>query len=207
MEPKFNDRSNDNLAYFLNKARENTEEAKRKAELEATTDSLTKVGNLRALDKTLSEGIRKLQSSEHKPGTDPDYFVFLLFDLNRLKFLNDTYGHPKGNEALNRAVQQFKQEVEARGGKIFRIGGDEFAVVQEGRGSLPQKPEEIARKIEDHINPGLFIETIDGRFDFSVSVGCATISKGEYKTIDELKKEADAMMYANKNARGTERGK
>jgi diguanylate cyclase (GGDEF)-like protein len=178
----------------------------KKAEAEANTDQLTKVGNLRALDKTLKEGEDKLLSPEHKSGVDPDYFIFILFDLNKLKFLNDKYGHEKGNEALNKAVAEFKKETERRGGRVFRIGGDEFVVVEEGRGELKSTPEEIARRLETHINPALSIDTIDGPFQFSVSAGCAILNQGKHKTIEELKKEADVMMYANKNASRSEVG-
>src|SRR3989344_3283615 len=111
MDHKFDDKfGNNNLPYLLAMALENSQKAEQKAQLDSKTDPLTGIGNLRALDRTLNEAMGKLQSKEHKPGVDPDYYVFLLFDLNRLKFLNDTYGHDKGNEALRRAVEQFQEE-------------------------------------------------------------------------------------------------
>src|SRR3989344_4398376 len=130
MDNKFGDRfSDNNLPHLLDKALKNSQQAERKAQLESRIDSLTEVGNLRALDEELIEAIERLNSEDHKRGSDPDYIVFLFFDLNKFKFFNDKYGHPTGNEALKIVAERLKSETAKRGGRGVRSGGDEVVIL------------------------------------------------------------------------------
>lgn len=97
------------------------EQARAEAERLALTDSLTELGNRRALEQGLERTLK--QAAE---GRDP--FTVLSFDLDGLKGVNDAHGHAQGDrflQAFALALTEAFDEV----GLAYRIGGDEFAIV------------------------------------------------------------------------------
>src|SRR5205814_1189645 len=88
---------------------------------EASTDALTGVANRGALDARLREFCNAARNSGETPG-------LLLLDVDRFKRLNDTCGHPSGDEALRQIGACLKQ---LAGDALFaaRYGGEEFAIV------------------------------------------------------------------------------
>ena len=87
----------------------------------AWTDELTGAGNRRAFDRLLAETIQ----SAHREWRS---FGLMLFDIDDFKRYNDTFGHETGDEVLKEIVELLRSCVR-RGDHIFRIGGDEFAVL------------------------------------------------------------------------------
>ena len=87
----------------------------------AWTDDLTGAGNRRAFDKLLIDTIRTCQR-------DWRFFGLMLFDIDDFKRYNDDFGHHTGDEVLKEIVELLRSSVR-RGDHIFRIGGDEFAVL------------------------------------------------------------------------------
>lgn len=87
----------------------------------AWTDDLTGAGNRRAFDKLLADTIRACQR-------DWRFFGLMLFDIDDFKRYNDDFGHHTGDEVLKEIVELLRSSVR-RGDHIFRIGGDEFAVL------------------------------------------------------------------------------
>jgi two-component system cell cycle response regulator len=87
---------------------------------EALTDSLTGLGNRRALlrdlDRVLAEG------DWQRPR------LLAIFDLNGFKHYNDSFGHPAGDSLLTRLGHKLAAEVEGHG-TAYRLGGDEFCVL------------------------------------------------------------------------------
>ena len=220
MNERFGDRAGENsLAYFLDKALKNSEQREGEARRLANTDSLTGLFNRLVLDEQLPEIIKRLSREGGERESDPDYVLFFLADVNRFKFLDDTYGHPKGDEALRAVARRFEEEARGREGKAIRFGGDEFAIIQEGKGNLTDdEVKSISSRIQAKINSGLSVPVPNGKFDITVSMGYAILRKGELKkdaknpkgNIEEaaiLIKEADDRMYAYKRANGVERGK
>jgi diguanylate cyclase (GGDEF)-like protein len=87
---------------------------------DATTDALTGLGNRRQLASDLARHVGKL---------DPDRPMTLtLFDLDGFKQYNDTFGHPAGDELLERLGGRLREAVKGRGA-AYRMGGDEFCVL------------------------------------------------------------------------------
>ncbi len=91
----------------------------------ATTDALTKAKNTTAfMDKT-----EKLAADAKE---NPDLrFAMLLCDCDKLKFINDTYGHIIGDKFICNTADKLAKTF--RNSPVYRIGGDEFVVVAEGK--------------------------------------------------------------------------
>ncbi len=87
----------------------------------AWTDELTGAGNRRAFDKLLADTILAAQREWRT-------FGLMLFDIDDFKQYNDRHGHDVGDEVLKEIVELLRASVR-RGDHIFRIGGDEFAVL------------------------------------------------------------------------------
>lgn len=87
----------------------------------AWTDELTGAGNRRAFDRVLADTI---QASRR----DWRFFGLMLFDIDDFKSYNDRFGHVTGDHVLCEIVELLRACIR-RGDHIFRIGGDEFAVL------------------------------------------------------------------------------
>src|SRR3989344_3200744 len=199
---RFNDRfGGDNLPHLLDKALENEKRKSKEAKVEAETDSLTGLPNRRALDNELSKMLTSLEVGRR--GSDPDYILYFVIDLNRFKFLNDTHGHAKGDEALQIVAKHLAQEALERDGKAFRSGGDEFVLVLHSKGTLKDSIDQISHRIQSKMS--FNIPTKGGTFNITVSVGGAMSTRDQFKNQNNLHIEADEKMYANKSANGVER--
>ena len=86
---------------------------------EATTDSLTGLGNRR---KLLADLDRRLAHERPEP------LLLMIFDLDGFKGYNDTFGHPAGDALLARLGGKLA-DVPGPGGAAYRLGGDEFCLV------------------------------------------------------------------------------
>lgn len=147
----------------------------------ATSDDLTGLANRRGFDAI---GVHTLAMCLRvdRPAT------LLLFDLDDFKSINDTRGHAAGDRALwhfaDRLLAAF------RGSDVVaRLGGDEFCVLLSGAAEL-----DVLRPIA-HLQE-LLKETDGDAVTFSV--GVATYDPDRHATIDDLVKEADDNMYADK---------
>lgn len=192
----------------LDKALQSSQAKEEESERLSLTDSLTGIPNLRALDKELSVMVKRLSSSglgnNERRESGPNYVLFFLIDVDEFDFINNTYGHSKGDDALKVVAVCLEEEAGERKSRAFRWGGDEFAIVQEGKKALTDAEiEAISLRIEKKINSRLFLPVDGKKFNFTVSVGCAVLRIGEKKTINELKEEADTKMYLAKKAKKT----
>lgn len=87
----------------------------------ARADALTGLGNRRAFDEALDHEIARSRRAESTVSV-------LLIDVDRLKVVNDQYGHVEGDRCLVAVAQTIAEAVRA-GDRAFRWGGDEFAVL------------------------------------------------------------------------------
>jgi GGDEF domain-containing protein len=85
-------------------------------ERQARTDWLTGLGNRRALERALREGLAQGE-------------VLMVMDLDGLKALNDREGHLAGDALLRRFGACLQALARSHGGRGFRLGGDEFALI------------------------------------------------------------------------------
>ena len=88
--------------------------------MEASIDELTGVLNRNAGKKRLEEVLQQIKGA--------DLFTVALYDINGLKWVNDTYGHLEGDRLLVFVAQTIQKELEGAD-FVFRLSGDEFIVV------------------------------------------------------------------------------
>src|SRR5262245_52024851 len=94
--------------------------ASRRATRDAHTDSLTLVGNNRAYELGLSTALEAA-------GESGAPVSLCLVDVDDFKHINDTYGHPLGDQVLVEVARLLETDRDCVG--TFRFGGDEFAIV------------------------------------------------------------------------------
>jgi|WetSurMetagenome_2_1015567.scaffolds.fasta_scaffold18540_3 diguanylate cyclase (GGDEF)-like protein/PAS domain S-box-containing protein len=129
---------------------------------------------------------------------DYDFAVY-FFDLDRFKFVNDSYGHEAGDELL-RAVAVRLQACLRPTDTVARLGGDEFAILADGLTS-EEGALEICRRVQQALAPPL---VTDGREVFcTASVGIA-LGADRYLKPEEILRDADTAMY---RAKGSGRGR
>ena len=119
-----------------------------------------------------------------------DEWVYISIDLNGLKRVNDTYGHVAGDELIRAAADCMKNSFNEYG-KIYRIGGDEFAVIiTEDINEF----ENMIHRFKSNITNwhGEFVDSM------TVSYGWVFSTEGNWGSIYEISKAADERMYESK---------
>ena len=116
---------------------------------------------------------------------NPEEITALIsIDMNGLKTLNDTEGHTAGDDALVTLALCFVRSLKARQ-FAYRIGGDEFVIVC--RKTSQAETMKLIKRIENAVD-----ET-----EYNCAIGYSFSEEGE-KSVDEMIRESDAMMYAVK---------
>lgn len=116
-----------------------------------------------------------------------DFSVFVI-DVNGLKYINDNFGHEVGNELIIKVTQMIAEVFGEE--NIYRIGGDEFAVIL---CDFPEKECERYEKAFDEI-----VENQKGKIWVSASIGYATYNKKMDSTYESVFNRADEDMYDKK---------
>ena len=125
----------------------------------------------------------------------------LMFDIDFFKHFNDTYGHEQGNIALRKCCQLIC-EVFAHS-PVFRIGGDEFAIVleKEDYRNIRSRVAEFDRRIEELSRD----RTIRNRDRVSAAIGYALYDPMKDGGVEDVFKRADRAMYNRKHDMKAER--
>lgn len=118
-------------------------------------------------------------------------FALLLLDLDDLKLVNDSYGHPSGDDLL-RAFGQALPGAIRRGDLAFRVGGDEFLLLLPGAGEA--EAGRVAARIEQRL------PQIAGLPAPAFSYGI-TVAPAGGKSPDELLRRVDSLLYEQKRQR------
>ncbi len=153
----------------------------------ANRDALTGIRNRNAYNVLEQELTKEIERGGAQ-------FGIVMADLNCLKFINDTYGHDKGNIAIN-ALCRMVCDVFAHS-PVFRVGGDEFVIV------LKRNDYDHADELIDKINTQMEDLARDDALDpwekVSAAVGFAKYDPKKDRDVDSVLKRADESMYKRK---------
>jgi len=156
-------------------------------EEQATTDGLTGLVNHRTFQERFSAMLGRAE--RHKFPVS-----IILTDIDHFKKVNDSYGHPTGDEVLRRVAAILK----ASARKIdicARYGGEEFAIVLESTDR--EGARQLAERIRNEVGAQTF-QSSKGPFKATMSLGVATYAEdGREKA--ELIAKADQCLYAAKH--------
>ncbi|MFZ1062729.1 MAG: EAL domain-containing protein [Acidimicrobiales bacterium] len=154
---------------------------------QANTDELTGLGNRRQLTQMLD-----IFFDEQQDERRTRKMAFLFVDLNDFKEVNDSFGHPAGDELLRQLGPRLAETVEGAGIAV-RTGGDEFAVVLMDADEITAT--EMARRIIDEITKPFVLHKITAHV--GASIGIALMPQ-DAKTANDLMWCADVAMYRAK---------
>lgn len=116
--------------------------------------------------------------------------VVMLADIDRMKTINDQYGHAQGDLALQTVAQILKTEL-PRGFMAARFGGDEFFIVGECHEAI--SIEEISKHVTDQLAKEVWRRQIT--FPLTVSIGGIRLEKGEPFQLMDCLQKVDEYMY------------
>ncbi|KXS49331.1 MAG: Uncharacterized protein A8274_231 [Halanaerobium sp. 4-GBenrich] len=150
-------------------------------------DEMTDLYNRRYFENELD----RLSNSRQLPIT-----IFVA-DIDRLKFINDNYGHNKGDQYIKAAADILKRSTRSED-IVARIGGDEFAIILTESGFEAAKIifDRIRANVIEYNNRNQLVESLEISIGFSIKVK-------DDENIDNIFQQADEMMYNNKGKNTT----
>lgn len=150
------------------------------ARKQANVDALTGVKNRHAYLQAEAEMDGRITEHSQQP------FAVVILDINDLKKVNDSAGHQAGDQCLRDACKTvcdtFKHS------PVFRIGGDEFAVIAQGRDYMCI--EELLEKMGDY--------NADAYRSGGILIACGMARFEEDESVAAVFNRADRSMYENK---------
>jgi diguanylate cyclase (GGDEF)-like protein len=150
----------------------------------AALDPLTGLYNRRSGEQRLAQEMSRSTRNGHP-------LTVLALDLDDLKHVNDTFGHPAGDDLIRSFAERLNSAV--RGSDLaFRLGGDEFLVL------LPECKPEGVRVVLSRLS-GLKVECRGQLVEISFSAGWTNFTPGE--SAEDLMRRADDALYADKRGR------
>lgn len=157
----------------------------------ARKDGLTGINNRIYFTQLFKETVAQIQAEE-------GCMSVALFDIDKFKSVNDTYGHLAGDEVIKRIASVTEACIEQYDGFICRYGGEEFVVV------LPGKKLEIAQPVIEELFEELCRQVVqynEYEIHMSVSVGLTAYPEVCADPEDLLKRADWCMYYAKEHGR------
>lgn len=169
---------------WRNKGLEMTE--KRLLSKLAFEDYLTGLGNRTFMEREM----------ERLDDQKKDHYALISLDLNRLKHVNDTYGHEEGDHYIADFAGCLSEFWKEKNGLIGRVGGDEFVVILEN--AEKSALEEMTVEFEEYIRKNNLRRKEAGKLEMSVSYGIAYYGDKKCYVSRTLYRLADERMYQMK---------
>ncbi|MBF0255276.1 MAG: diguanylate cyclase [Gammaproteobacteria bacterium] len=156
----------------------------------AERDPLTGLYNRRYFTEELGRAQQRV-----KRGGSP--IALLFIDLDNFKYVNDTLGHPAGDQVLLDVTGIFKERARA-GDLIARLGGDEFAILlyDVAESETLRVAEDFRKRIADYV-----LEADGYRIDIGCSIGQAFIDEARLDLLDPIKQADIACHLAKKGGK------
>lgn len=177
------------LSVYVSVAERNR--AERKLVHDAFHDSLTDLPNRNRF-------IQHIERAIYRSARSTDYIFSVLFiDMDRLKLINDSYGHEVGDQLLHSFAERLSGSVRP-GDIVARLGGDEFAVLADGLNDKADV-ELLAERIIHDLDKPFQVQrhTISASASIGIAKGAST-----YESAEELLRDADIAMYRAKESGG-----
>ena len=151
---------------------------------ESTHDRLTGLLNRKGFEVSIHKGF---EEAKKNGGT---YVTAVMTDLDKLKSINDFYGHGEGDVAIS-AIGRFIAECSGEDDISGRTGGDEFYTVMFGKDEAYARDfvEKLRRKTEG------FNDTMGKEYALGASCGIYSVKAEELENIEVLLRRADENMY------------
>lgn len=164
------------------------EQANRKlAELSAT-DALTGLKNRRYFDEAFTLECKR--STRHM-----EHLAVLLIDIDHFKVINDTHGHPVGDQVLAKVAAIMRDNVRRDTDTVARYGGEEFVIIlpsTDAGGALL-----VAEKILKSVRITPFIIG-NQTLHVTVSIGISTLALPDSQSAHHILQQADIALYQSK---------
>ena len=158
-------------------------------EFQATHDTLTGLCNRR-------EFLRLTKAELVRARRYPADTSLIMVDLDHFKKINDSYGHPVGDEVLKQTAKLLSKRVRAQD-LVARLGGEEFVIL------LRETPKNGALELAEALRTSLNKSPMtinDLELSISASFGISSLPKGHSGSVDELYSAADKALYLAKSA-------
>jgi diguanylate cyclase (GGDEF)-like protein len=121
-------------------------------------------------------------------------FIFCFGDIDKLKVINDTYGHKEGDEAILNTALLLKKTF-GNDDVIARMGGDEFTMIKANKSST-NDINVILESVNHNFNE--YNKTSNKPYELSISLGFSVYSPELNYSFDELLQQADSKLYIQK---------
>ncbi|RWM41064.1 EAL domain-containing protein [Mesorhizobium sp.] len=187
------------LAFLLRRLRRASsalQTSQDEAQYLAFHDTLTGLPNRALFEDRLRRAL--LRTGQDMAVHDTGRVALLYLDLDRFKHINDTLGHPAGDELVRQTaarLQHTVREVDT----VARLGGDEFALILVDIRDI-RAAEDIAERLLQKLQEPF--KLMDDQVFVSASIGIA-LAAGDETDADDLLRKADIALYeAKKNGRG-----
>jgi diguanylate cyclase (GGDEF)-like protein/PAS domain S-box-containing protein len=159
----------------------------KKLQRHAFYDNLTNLPNRLWFRERLTDAVERFKRQ-------PDYlFAVLLLDLDRFKIINDTMGHPAGDQLLTAVADRLVRASRVMD-TVTRLGGDEFAILLECI-KTEQEAVKVAERILKELSFPIYVDNQEVFTNASIGI---VMGSSHYEDIVELIRNADIAMYRAK---------
>ena len=155
----------------------------------ATTDSLTGILNRRSFFKSAEVQFDRFKRYK-------EHFAFAIIDIDNLKKINDTYGHPAGDHSILLLTDTINAEKRSSD-MIGRLAGDEFGIILPNTGA--GRTSDVLMRMLEVLEDTVVESPNEQQFQVSFSAGVTEVKKTD-KSFDELYRRADKALFAAKQA-------
>ena len=176
------------------KVRERTielEHLNEKFKTASITDEMTGLYNRRYYNEVIDKQINRARRENR-------IFVYAIIDVDRFKEYNDTYGHQKGDEVLQKLARLIKSILQRSSDIVFRMGGEEFCIISS------VEHEDQGRALMEKLRQGILDLSIEHQGSelgiLSASIGLVMLSDYTDSGSKQLYAQADKALYRAKSA-------
>lgn len=154
-------------------------------------DELTQAYNRRFFNQIFSKELKRAIRNG-------SIFSIAMFDIDYFKKYNDTYGHIRGDEALQKVVAQVSKKLQRPDDYLFRIGGEEFMVIFSEMQSFQEAKKfslELVKAVE---NLKIEHKTSEVSDTLTISLGLLNVTPKCNMHEDAILKRVDELLYSAK---------